>query len=206
MMLAWFKNVNRRITSLKVLHWEFHYYLCELARLYSSIPFVVWTKAWEIEVLNTNNPRYVKKVTITISQEEEWDQLGGCANSLAICSKLGDNFVVNALEDNDGGVDFYVVLCIQQTHIPQTDLKCHWGSQFHASDVVIYYWKWGTRESNYVILQRSHAIYLDVSHVWGTLFFMFPSNHRLSRDDPLYTLLEHAVANITAASLNKDFE
>jgi len=42
----------------------------------------------------------VKKVTITTSQEEEWDQLGGCANS------LGDNFVVNALEDNDEGVDF----------------------------------------------------------------------------------------------------
>ncbi len=57
----------------------------------------------------------MKKVTITTTQEEEWDQLGACANSLAICSKLGDNFVVNALEDNDEGVDFYVVLCIQPT-------------------------------------------------------------------------------------------
>jgi hypothetical protein len=40
---------------------------------------------------------------------------------LAICSELGDNFVVNALEDNDEGVDFYVVLCIQPTHILQAD-------------------------------------------------------------------------------------
>jgi hypothetical protein len=78
-----------------------------------------------MEVLNINNPQYVKNVTITTTQKEELDQLEACANSLAICSKLGDNFVVNALEDNDEGLDFYVVLCIQPTHILQTNLKCH---------------------------------------------------------------------------------
>jgi hypothetical protein len=58
----------------------------------------------------------VRKVTITTSQEEEWDQLGGCANSLAICSKLGDNFVVNALEDNDEGVDFLCCALYSNTY------------------------------------------------------------------------------------------
>jgi hypothetical protein len=36
-----------------------------------------------------------------VAQEDEWDQFGGCTNSLANCVELGDDFMVNAKEDNE---------------------------------------------------------------------------------------------------------
>jgi hypothetical protein len=88
---------------------------------------MAWTKAWQIEVLNTNS-QYVRNVIQVGTQEEDWDQFGGRANSLANCSKLGDNFVVNVEESNEEGIEFYVMFCTQPTHILKEDYTCHWGT------------------------------------------------------------------------------
>jgi hypothetical protein len=81
--------------------------------------------------------------------------------------ELGDNFVVNAKEGNEEGVEFYVMLCTQLAHILKEDYTCHWGIQFQAGDVVArtYYQKWEIGEKTYVLLHRSHTVYLHVSHV-----------------------------------------
>jgi hypothetical protein len=62
--------------------------------------------------LSTTNSQYIEDVIQAATQEEEWDQFGGYADSLAECLELGDNFVVNVEE----GVEFYVVLSTTSTN------------------------------------------------------------------------------------------
>jgi len=45
-----------------------------------------------------------------------------------IARNLGDNFVVNVEEGNEEGIEFYVMLCTQPTHILKEDYTCHWGT------------------------------------------------------------------------------
>lgn len=117
---------------------------------------------------------------------------------MAECLELGDNFVVNVEEGNEEGVEFHVVLSTTSTHF-EVGLYMSLGHLFQASDVVVagtYYQKWGTREKTYVLLHRSHIIYLYVSHVQAIKFCMLPTNHRVSGNEPVYTLLEYALVGI----------
>ncbi len=55
----------------------------------------------QIKVLNMNNFGYVQDVIQVVTQEDEWDQFGGCINFLANCVELDEDFMVNAKEDNE---------------------------------------------------------------------------------------------------------
>ncbi len=55
----------------------------------------------QMKVLNMNNFGYVQDVIQVVTQEDEWDQFGGCINFLAKCVELGDDFMVNAEEYNE---------------------------------------------------------------------------------------------------------
>jgi hypothetical protein len=48
-----------------------------------------------------NNFGYVQDVIQVVTQEDEWDQFGGCINFLANCVELDEDFMVNAKEDNE---------------------------------------------------------------------------------------------------------
>ncbi len=163
---------------------------------------LAWTKAWQVKVQNTNNFRYVRNVNQTATHEDEWDQFRRCADSLTNCLKLGDNVTMNAKKGNEKGVDFYVVLCTHPMHVFEEDYTCHCGYQFQVDDVVVigtYYQKWGTWDSSYVLLQRSHIVYSHVSHVRAIVFVMLPSNHRVQGNVHVYILLDYALAGITQA-------
>ncbi len=163
---------------------------------------LAWTKAWQVKVQNINNFQYVQNVNQIATHENEWDQFRKCVDSLTNCLKLGDNSTMTAKKGNEKGVDFYVVLCTHPMHVFEEDYTCHWGYQFQVDDVVVigtYHQKWGTWHSSYVLLQRSHIVYLHVSHVRAIVFVMLPSNHRVQGNEHVYILLDYILASITQA-------
>lgn len=65
------------------------------------------------------------------------DHFGLDFDFLSQSLELGDNFVVNAVEDNDEGVDLYIPMC---TKTPFTCIKCfmyRWGEQFNLGNLVV---------------------------------------------------------------------
>lgn len=66
-----------------------------------------------------------------------WGHFGLDFDFLGRSLELGDNFVVNAVEDNDEGVDLYIPMC---TKTPFTCMKCfmyEWGEQFNPGNLVV---------------------------------------------------------------------
>jgi hypothetical protein len=59
--------------------------------------------------------------------EVKWDRLGVDGDHLTSCLALGDNFVVNAKEDNTEGKDFYILMCTKPMYTLQSPYTCAWG-------------------------------------------------------------------------------
>ncbi len=84
-----------------------------------------WTKEWEIEVSIPNNTSFVPNVVESTFEEQEWDQYGVDGDYLASCLQLGDNFVIKVEEDNEEGVDSYILMCTNMIFIVQKDFTCN---------------------------------------------------------------------------------
>ncbi len=131
---------------------------------------LAWTKPWDIEILNSNNPAYVHSAIQIGTNEEEWDEFGGYGEYLTSCLKVGDNFVVYAQEGNEEDIDFYIVLYTQAIHIVKKDFTNTWKTYFKEGDVVVarkYYKKWGTCEASHVFLWKSPTFFC-ISSILGS--------------------------------------
>ncbi len=82
-----------------------------------------------MELLNSNNPNYVRFAIQSGTYEDEWDQLGECGEYLANYLEVGDNFAVNE-EGNEEDVDFYLVLYTQPIHNVAKDFIDPWKTKF----------------------------------------------------------------------------
>jgi hypothetical protein len=62
--------------------------------------YLQWTKEWRPKTLKLADIHFVR----SIMEEEDvnWD-FGDDEDTLATCLEIGDNFVVNAIADNDEG-------------------------------------------------------------------------------------------------------
>jgi hypothetical protein len=79
-------------------------------------------------------------------------------------------------------------------HVVQP-FTCQWGQQFCVGDIVVdghYYQSWGKLDSSYVLLSRSHVVYIHVCHVRAIKFPMLPSNHKVHGNELIYKLSVHA--------------
>jgi hypothetical protein len=169
---------------------------------YQACENIPWTEEWDVEVLNASSTAYVRRAMEANFHEDEWDAYGVDGDYLAACLQLGDNFAVNAEEGNDEDVDFYIVLCTKALFTATKSFKCKWGETFNVGDKVVagkYYQKWGRSESNYVLLRKGETIHLLASCVRAIKFPMFPAQHRVSGNDPVYTLPSHAADGINQA-------
>ncbi len=87
---------------------------------------MAWTRQWEVEVLIPNSVGYVHSAMEATFQAYEWDEYGNDGNHLVAYISLGDNFVVNAEEGNEEGVDFYVLLCTQTSFVIEQAFTWPW--------------------------------------------------------------------------------
>jgi hypothetical protein len=58
--------------------------------------------------------------------QEEWDEYKNDGDHLIAYLLLGNNFVVNAKEGNEG-VDFYILICPQTNFVVEKPFTCPWG-------------------------------------------------------------------------------
>ena len=110
--------------------------------------------------------------------------------------EVGDNFVVPAEEDNDEGVDFYILQCQRHREVVTEKFTCAWGGEFDMGQHVIvgqYYQKWGTGTKNYVYRGRSAMAHVDASLVVHCKFHMVPAMHRVKGRDPVYVLSDESL-------------
>lgn len=174
---------------------------------WSSCINVKWTGEWEAKFLQPASPEFVRKMMFG-----EWDGL--CFNAstgnehLAATLDIADNFVVNAAQGNDEGVDFWVVICTKPLHTLKEAFTDKWGTSFDEGDEVVagkYYQKY---HENYVLLKNSHTVYMHAHLVRCVKFLMLPKNHRVSGNDCTYELPESELEKIvdTIATLELDVD
>ena len=111
-------------------------------------------------------------------------QFGGesevITNELWICI----SFAIRAEDDNDKGVNYYVLFVLRPRFWVQLLFICLWGDKFRTSDYTIkymYYQKFGRNEiGNYIWLIRSQPTYIHADSVRATNFPMVIQNHHVS--------------------------
>lgn len=68
---------------------------------------------------------------------------------------------------------------------------CKWGTEFDVGDEVVcgyYYRKYGRGEDSYVLLKNSDLMFMHAHLVRAVEFLMPPKDHRVSRNDMVYSL------------------
>lgn len=158
---------------------------------------------WVIEILHTINPTYVRFTIQVGIYQDAWDQLDECADYLASCLDINDNFVVNDEDENHENVDFYVVFCTQPIHVVKEDFIDAWNTNSRASDTIVagtYYQKWGRGEISYMcfykILQQCFYMFPMLN---PSKFSMLPSNHRTYGNEVICMLLDYSLCGIVQA-------
>jgi len=126
--------------------------------------------------------------------------LAYCVDDELVCVlEVGDNLIVNVEDGNSKGVFFYLILYTKSLHKVQRALIDHSGNSFNEGDDVVawlYYQKWGSSDSSYVLLKYSHVVYVYFHLVRAIKFLMPPKNHRVSGNDVMYELLKDVLQNI----------
>ncbi len=73
------------------------------------------------------------------------------------------------------------------------------GLLFDEGDDVVawlYYQKWGSSDSSYVMLKYSHVVYVYSHLVRVVKFMMPPTNHHVNGNDAMYELSQNVLQNI----------
>lgn len=133
-------------------------------------------------MLIPSNIAFVHEAMLATFDEDAWDQYGANSDYLASCLALGDNFAMNAQEENAKGVDFYFLICTKTMYTMEKPYKCARVQQFSANGTIVtsrYYQKWGQSKHSYVILKKSQVDVLDICNVRTIKFPLVPTSHRV---------------------------
>jgi hypothetical protein len=97
-------------------------------------------------------------------QEVDDSQYGGDSDVITSEFCIGTNFAVCAENNNDEGVDYYVLSVLRPRFRVQQPFICPWGNEFRIGDYAIkgmYYQKFGrNRTRNYVWLIGSQPAHI----------------------------------------------
>jgi len=85
---------------------------------------LAWTLGWNVEVLVPNNVIHVQSAIFENFDGSLWADYGGDGKGVVGCIELGENFATNAEEDNDGNVDFEILMCTKPAFIVQKSFTC----------------------------------------------------------------------------------
>jgi hypothetical protein len=114
----------------------------------------------------------------------------GASEEIGDFVKLGDNFMIPAEEENEDGVDFYILQCQGPKFVLQEPLICPWGGNYSAGDEVIrakYYKKFGCGEKTYVLCNKAVDAHVDAHLVRACKFPMTLASHRV-KGTPVYKM------------------
>lgn len=157
-----------------------------------------WTGAWIPKFLQPQSANYVRE-----RMSAPWSNVWGCDASgettLASTLDIGDNLAVNAAEGNSEGADFWLINCTKTMHVVKCAFTCMWGTSFEVGDEIVvgmYYQRWGTSETSYVLLKNSHPVHMHAHLVRAVKFPMLPKDYRAQGNDMVYDLPASAWSGI----------
>lgn len=79
---------------------------------------------------------YAFKLKHMTSDPEEWEY-GGVGEELGNLLQVGENFAVPAPDENDEGVEFYILQCQKPKFLVEVAFVCPWGGDFRRGDYAI---------------------------------------------------------------------
>jgi hypothetical protein len=174
-----------------------------LEEKFSQYEKQAYIQQWKVLKIRPHSVEYAAVQRMPDEEEDNWDYEYDDA-AMADLVQVGNNFAVPATPDNDEGVLFYILQCLEPKRVVKENFECPWGGRFEVGDHVIsttYYQKWGRRElQNYVFLRTSQPAHVDASIVLACKFQMIPRQHRVKGGDPVYTLPEETLDVINSVS------
>ena len=127
-------------------------------------------------------------------REVDDSQFGGESEVITNHLQIGTNFAVHAEDENDKGVQYYLLAVLKLRFRVDVSFIYARGNEFRARLYAIegiYYQKFGRNTShNYVCLTGSQPTYIHVDLVKETNFPMVIQSHCVSGGDATYKLLE----------------
>jgi hypothetical protein len=121
-------------------------------------------------------------------------QFGGDSEFITNDLRIGSNFAVHAEEDNDKGMEYYILFLLHPRFQVQWAFICARRNKFSVGDFPIegmHYQKFGRNNShNYVWLTWSQSAYIHAYFVMARDFLMMIQDHCVFGRDATYKLLE----------------
>jgi hypothetical protein len=188
----------------------------ELSCFYASCMCKDWencdsqshVRAWELVKLRPTNTRLVYDTMDEHENEDDWE-FGGEGGSVGDMLNIGDNFVVPAEEDNNEGVEFYILQCQRPKFFVKEPFECIWGGRFEVGNCVVattYYQRWGRTDRTYVYLNESRVAYVNADLVIACKFLMQPTIYKVKGQESIYKTSEDTLALIKSAVHRLDEE
>jgi hypothetical protein len=93
-------------------------------------------RAWDLLKLRPSNTQLVCDIMDEHDNEDDWE-FGGDGEAVGDMLNIGDNFAMPAEEDNDKGVDFYILQCQCPKFVVREAFECIRGGKFEVGNSVV---------------------------------------------------------------------
>lgn len=107
-------------------------------------------------------------------KEDDWE-FGGEGGSMDDMLNIGDNLAVPTEEDNNEGIEFYVLQCQHPNFFIKEPFECIWRGSFEVGTCIVagtYYQRWGRTDRTYVYLNESRVFYVNADLIIACKFLM----------------------------------
>lgn len=151
-------------------------------------------QGWDVKRLVPDSAGAVAEVIEELDDEANWMH-DGVSMSLGDLVDVGDNFMIPAEDDNEDGVEFYILQCTKRKFELQEHLNCPWGGVFSAGDEVIrakYFKKFGRGDKTFVFCDKAVDAHVDSHLVRACKFPMILAAHRV-KGSPVYKMSKESL-------------
>jgi hypothetical protein len=165
-------------------------------------------RAWELVKLRPTNTWLVYDTMNEHEKEDDWE-FGGEGGSKGDMLNIGDNFAISTEEDNNEGVEFYVLQCQRLKFFVKEPFECVWRGSFEVGNCVVagtYYQRWGRTDMTYVFLNESRVFYVNADLVIACKFLIRPTSYKVKGQESIYKISNDTLALIESAVHRMDEE
>lgn len=144
---------------------------------------------WDVKRLVPESASAVAEHVAEVDDEDNWVH-DGVSTELGDFVEVGDNFMIPAEEDNEDGVEFYILQCTRRKFELQEPLNCPWGGVFSVGDEIIrgkYFKKYGRGDKTYIFCDKAVEAHVDTNLVRACKFPMVLASHMV-KGSPVYKM------------------
>jgi hypothetical protein len=144
---------------------------------------------WEVQCLVLVNSQAVAEQIAEMDDEENWVH-DGVSAQIGDLVEVGENFMVPTVEENDNGVEYYILQCRRSKFVLDEALTYLWRGNFNVGDEEIrgkYFKTYGRGDKSYVFYDEAVDAHIDAHLKWACKFPMVLATHQV-KDTPIYKM------------------